>query len=149
MIRNPHIQVESAEVIAQLQQERLREEIAYIATGSPFYKRLFAEHNIDPTQIRALKDLEQLPVTTKEDLQRFNNDFVAVPKGEIIDYVTTSGTLGEPVTFALTDSDLDRLAYNEAQSFTTAGCTKDDVLQLMTTIDKRFMAVLAYFLGVL
>ena len=63
------------------------------------------------------------------------------------DYVTTSGTLGDPVTFALTEEDLDRLAYNEAESFTTAGCTPEDVLQLMTTIDRRFMAGLAYFLG--
>ena len=28
-----------------------------------------------------------------------------------------------------------------------AGCTKEDVIQLMTTIDRRFMAGLAYFLG--
>ena len=70
-----------------------------------------------------------------------------VPRSRIIDYVTTSGTLGDPVTFALTEEDLDRLAYNEAESFTTAGCTPEDVLQLMTTIDRRFMAGLAYFLG--
>ena len=68
-------------------------------------------------------------------------------KSEIIDYVTTSGTLGEPVTFALTDNDLNRLAYNEAISFACAGVQKEDVMQLMTTIDRRFMAGLAYFLG--
>jgi phenylacetate-CoA ligase len=32
-------------------------------------------------------------------------------------------------------------------SFITAGCSSEDVLQLMTTIDRRFMAGLAYFLG--
>ena len=36
---------------------------------------------------------------------------------EIIDYVTTSGTTGNPIFFGLTDNDLNRLAYNEAISF--------------------------------
>ena len=40
-----------------------------------------------------------------------------------------------------------RQAYNEAMSFKTAGVTKDDVVQLTTTLDRRFMAGLAYFLG--
>ncbi len=66
---------------------------------------------------------------------------------DVVDYVTTSGTLGEPVTFALTENDLQRLAYNEESSFIMAGCTKEDVMQLMTTIDRRFMAGLAYFMG--
>ena len=63
------------------------------------------------------------------------------------DYVTTSGTLGDPVTFVLTSEDLDRLSYNEYLSFTTTGCSKKDILQLMTTIDRRFMAGLAYYMG--
>lgn len=66
---------------------------------------------------------------------------------EIIDYSTTSGTLGDPVTFGLTDKDLERLAENEYNSFQRIGVKKGDVVQLMTTIDRRFMAGLAYFLG--
>jgi len=48
---------------------------------------------------------------------------------------------------ALTDADLDRLALNEYNSFKTAGIDEDDIIQLMTTVDRRFMAGLAYFLG--
>lgn len=70
---------------------------------------------------------------------------MCVPQNKIIDYASTSGTLGDPVTFGLTDSDLDRLAYNEAISFACAGITEGDVVQLMTTIDRKFMAGLAYF----
>jgi phenylacetate-CoA ligase len=95
-----------------------------------------------------LEDLTQIPTTTKDQLQQYNDDFLCVPKNKIIDYVTSSGTLGDPVTFALTDNDLERLAYNEAISFACAGVNENDVLQLMTTIDRRFMAGLAYFLGV-
>jgi phenylacetate-CoA ligase len=48
----------------------------------------------------------------------------------------------------MSDSDLDRLAYNEAISFMSTGSRPGDKFQLMTTIDKRFMAGLAYFLGI-
>lgn len=66
----------------------------------------------------------------------------------IIDYITTSGTMGDPVTFAMTDRDLERLAYNEAISFYCADGSPHEIYQLMTTIDRRFMAGLAYFLGI-
>ena len=61
--------------------------------------------------------------------------------------MTTSGTLGDPVTFGCTEKDLQRLAYNEKKSFECAGVKKGNIVQLMTTIDKRFMAGLAYFLS--
>ena len=51
------------------------------------------------------------------------------------------------MTFCCTDKDLDRLAFNERKSFHCAGVRPGNVVQLMTTIDKRFMAGLAYFLG--
>ncbi|MEG0788687.1 MAG: AMP-binding protein [Alistipes sp.] len=147
MHKTPEIQFAAPSQIKAWQEEHLREEIAYLANHSPFYGELFRREKIDPAQIRRIEDLQQLPVTTKDDLQRHNEAFLCVPKREIIDYVTTSGTLGDPVTFALTESDLQRLAYNEYLSFSTAGITPDDTMQLMTTLDRRFMAGLAYFMG--
>ncbi|MFR9495738.1 MAG: AMP-binding protein [Rikenellaceae bacterium] len=147
MIRDSKIQFASRADIERYQDERLREEVEYIYNSSPFYRKMFQSEGILPDQIRCVADLERLPVTTKDMLQLHNEEFIAVDKSKIIDYVTTSGTLGDPVTFALTDEDLDRLAYNESLSFSTAGCNSDDIIQLMTTIDKRFMAGLAYFLG--
>ena len=147
MIRNRELHYKSAEEIAAFQDARLAETLQYLAARSPFYRRMFAENGIDIAEIRTVADLTRIPVTTKQDLQRCNDDFCCVPKSELIDIVTTSGTLGDPVTFALTENDLQRLAYNEASSFTMTGCTKEDIMQLMTTIDRRFMAGLAYFLG--
>lgn len=147
MIRNSDIQFHAPAEIRAFQEERMRETIAYVAEHSAYYRALFAETGIDPRDIRTLDDLRQLPPTTKQELQLRNDEFLCVPRRRIVDYVTTSGTLGDPVTFALTESDLDRLAYNEMLSFTTAGCTPDDILQLMVTLDRRFMAGLAYFLG--
>lgn len=144
----PNIEQQSLEEVKEFQNQKLVELLRYLQQYSAFYKRIFDTHNIDISTIRSIQDLQQIPVTTKDDLQHYNDDFICVDRSKIIDYVTTSGTLGKPVTFALTDNDLDRLAYNEAISFACAGVTKSDVVQLMTTIDRRFMAGLAYFLGI-
>ena len=144
----PEIEKKSNSEIKLLQEAKLRELITYVSSHSSYYKRLFASYHIDPKQIRTLEDLQQIPTTSKDDLQQFNDDFLCVSPSEIIDYTTTSGTMGDPVTFGITDRDLDRLAYNEAISLSCAGIQKGDIVQLMTTIDRRFMAGLAYFLGI-
>ena len=142
------IEFESIERIRAYQEELLRKQIAYLAEHSPYYQRVFAEHHIDPASIRTIDDLQCIPFTEKPDLQQFSEDFLCVPKEDIIDYITTSGTLGDPVLFGCTEADLQRLAYNEHKSFACAGLHKGDILQLMTTIDKRFMAGLAYWMGI-
>ena len=144
----PEIEKQSQADITAFQEEKLREVLAYVNEHSAFYKQLFKEHNINASAIKTLSDLTKLPTTCKDDLQRDNDAFRCVPKSAIVDYASTSGTLGTPVTFGLTDNDLNRLAYNEAISLACAGIKKGDVVQLMTTIDRRFMAGLAYFLGV-
>ena len=144
----PPIEYQSRTKIKQFQESKLTEALAYMNARSPFYQRLFREHKLNVAKIKLLEDLQQIPFTTKQDLQLYNADFLCVPRENIVDYITTSGTLGDPVTFALSDADLERLAYNEQISFICAGTKKGDIFQLMTTIDKRFMAGLAYFLGI-
>ncbi len=133
--------------IKKFQEQKLIEALAYLKDNSKYYKTLFKKNNIDLSEINTLEDLQKIPVTSKDDLFLYNDDFICVPKSKIVDYITTSGTLGDPVTFALTDKDLDRLAYNECQSFKVSGVSSHDTIQLMTTMDRRFMAGLAYFLG--
>lgn len=142
------IEFATAEEIASYQDALLQRAVRYMADNSAYYKRLFCEKNIDPHSIRSVSDLVRVPFTEKKDLQLYNDDFLCVPKHKIVDYITTSGTLGEPVTFGCTDADLERLAFNEAKSFSCAGVAPGNIVQLMTTLDKRFMAGLAYFLGI-
>jgi len=144
----PEIEQQDPTTIRLFQEERLRVLLQYLHAHSPYYQRIFKEYHIDIEEIQTLDDLQRLPTTSKDDLQRYNDDFLCVPKTAIVDYASTSGTLGKPVTFGLTDKDLDRLAYNEAISLSCAGIQKGDIVQLMTTIDRRFMAGLAYFLGI-
>ncbi|MDC0096817.1 AMP-binding protein [bacterium] len=143
----PEIEKQSILKIKEFQEQKLKEVLQYVNENSLFYSRLFETHDISISNIILLEDLLKIPPTTKDDLQLYNDDFLCVSKQDIIDYTTTSGTLGTPTTIALTNSDLDRLALNEALSFNCAGITKKDTIQLMTTLDKQFMAGIAYFLG--
>jgi phenylacetate-CoA ligase len=134
--------------IRDIQEKKLRELIDYVSAHSPYYQRIFEEQGIDAAQIKKPEDLGLLPTTGKEHLQAFNDEFLCVPKSSVIEYTSTSGTLGAPVTIALTEKDLQRLAYNEFKSFTCAGATGDDLFQLMLTLDRQFMAGMAYYSGI-
>lgn len=143
----PSIEKKEKAEIRSFQNALLVKQIAYLMSNSPFYQRKFKSENIQLASIQSIDDLQKVSVTTKSDLQLYNDDFLCVPKKELRDYSTTSGTLGDPVTFGLTDNDLERLAYNELLSFECAGVESGDLVQLMTTMDRRFMAGMAYFLG--
>lgn len=147
-MKYPEIEFQPLDVIKKYQEEKLVETIKYLNEKSPYYKRLFSENNIDISKITTIESLQEIPFTEKNDLQKYNDDFLCVPKEKIVDYITTSGTTGEPVVFACSEKDLQRLAYNEKISFMCAGLRPGNILQLMTTMDKRFMAGLAYFLGI-
>lgn len=137
------------EEINTFQVEKLKFLLQYLNKHSTFYKNQFKSLGIDISTINSLEDLKKFPFTNKKDLTNNNEQFLCVPKNKVADYVTTSGTIGDPVTFYLTHKDIDRLGYNESKSLECAGGSSEDVFQLMTTIDKRFMAGLAYLNGVL
>ena len=126
----------------------LKKLLEYVNNSSVYYKRVFKEHNIDLKNIKKLEDIQFLPTTTKTDMQEHNWDFLCVAEEEIKEYTATSGTMGKPVTIALTENDLQRLAYNEQQSFITADGTEEDIYQLMLTLDRQFMAGIAYYHGI-
>jgi len=136
----------SEEIIINKSVLSLKEAILYAKNESPFYRKHF--DGLDVNNDFEAEDLKKFPFTTKDDLSENNQEFLCVPISEVAEYVTTSGTSGEPVTIYLTKKDLQRLAENEKTSLMTTGATSDDIFQLMTTIDKQFMAGLAYYLGV-
>lgn len=128
------------------QLDQLQRLFAYLNKHSKYYQSLFAEHGI--TGIDSLEDLKNIPTTIKKQLAEHPQEFLAVPTSHIAEFTTTSGTIGNPVQVCLTANDIQRLAHNEASSLAKAGCTADDIFQLAVTMDKRFMAGLAYAEGV-
>ncbi len=131
----------------QLVPMALMQTLTYVLQNSNFYKKSFKGINTVSNEF-SFHEWRKLPFTCKDDISENNLDFLAVPMSEIADFVTTSGTMGDPVTIYLSRSDLKRLAINERDSLALAGVKEGDLVQLMTTIDRQFMAGIAYYLGI-
>ncbi|WP_033293995.1 phenylacetate--CoA ligase family protein [Amycolatopsis jejuensis] len=96
----------------RIQDERLREQLAYLAAHSAFYQAKFAEHGVDPAAVRGVDDLAGLPFTEKHELR---DSLAAAPplglhaaagRGSIVQVQASSGTTGSPSYVGLTASDV-------------------------------------------
>jgi phenylacetate-CoA ligase len=134
------------EAIREVQQELLTAHLVYAAGKSPYYRRLFRGKGVDPASV-TLENIARLPLTDKTAFAEQNDDFLAAPMPGVVDIVLSSGTTGRPVKVMYTEGDLRRLAYNEEISLAGCGITKDDVALLTCTMDRCFIAGLAYYSG--
>lgn len=132
---------------ANMQADLLQKALRYAAARSPYYRQLFAEKGFDARAPFSFEAFRSLPTISKTDLFHHNRDFLCVEPEKIREWVSTSGTVGDPVLIALTENDLIRLGRNEAFSYRLAGVRPGELIQLTTTLDKRFMAGMAYWLG--
>lgn len=146
-MENNNIEFTSLKAIQNLQNERLTKLLNYLNKNSKFYNTLFTKNRINLSTINSIDDIKIIPTTTKNDIQANNWDFLCVPQNKVTEYTSTSGTSGNPITIAQTKLDIERLAYNEFLSFMCIGANKNDVFQLALTLDKQFMAGMAYYLG--
>jgi phenylacetate-CoA ligase len=131
--------------IREAQERFFREHLDYILNNSPYYRRTLSGLNLREAKLENLKDF---PFTDKSAFEKYNDELLAVPMAKIRDIVLSSGTTGKPTRIMYTENDLKRLAYNEEISFAGCGLTSEDVVLLTCTMDRCFVAGLAYFLGV-
>lgn len=127
--------------------EKIIRTLTFLSAHSPYYSSVLKKISHKAPEFWTWEMFKTLPLTTKSDLARNNDKFLCVKPSQIRDWCSTSGTTGSPVYIGLTSADLRRLAANESWTFRMAGLRKGDVLQIMITLDKRFMAGLAYWLG--
>lgn len=139
----------SPDEIKTLQEELLAETVQYAYEHSPYYKKRFDELGLTPLHMKGIESIEEIPFTSKEDIQRDTWGFLAVPRQDIAEIVSTTGATGDPAFIALTHNDLERLAWNEEKSFRYAGVVKGDVFHIAVTCDNLFIAGIAYYRGLI
>jgi len=140
-----NIEFSRPDEIKNIQNSLLKNHLDYISHNSPYYRRILNDFDINSI---TLENLISLPFTDKSVFEKHNDEILAVPITKIVDIVLSSGTTGKPTRIMYTENDLQRLAYNEEKSFTGCGIISDDIVLLTCTIDRCFVAGLAYFLGV-
>jgi phenylacetate-CoA ligase len=135
----------SADEIEARSIRAMRNQVRHVKEVSPHYQNslfdVFAE------DIKTIEDIRKLPFTEKKDLVEDRDLFLGVIPDQVVETVITSGSTGKPLVFSLTAADLDRLAYNEALSFHSTGITTKDKAQILVSLDRLFIAGMAYYRG--
>ncbi len=97
-------QWDPAERLAEVQAARLRAMVAFSVEQVPFYRELFGQLGLTPSDIRGTEDLVRLPVlekdTVRQDPEAFRPDHLREkPVAQ-----TTGGTTGTPLRYWVTPS---------------------------------------------
>jgi phenylacetate-CoA ligase len=142
------IQYEQMALQTAYQSAALKKLLTYLQRYSAFYKRIFDRHHIDINNIRSVDDLRFIPVTSKEDLQAYNWDFLCVPEHNVREYNCTTGTQGKPLNIALTEHDLERLTHNALELLKCIDGKAGDMFQLLLSLDRENMAGITSYLGI-
>lgn len=117
------------EDLLKLQLNRLKTQCERVYSNVHFYRKAFDEIGITPADIKTLKDLEQLPFTTKNDL-RDNYPFglFAVPRNTIVRLHASSGTTGKATVAGYTKRDIDIWSNLIARCLAAAGMDHTDTI---------------------
>ncbi len=131
MIWNETKECMSRDEMTVLQSARLVKTVDRVYHNVPFYRKKMQELGIEPGDIRGIEDLNKLPFTTKSDL-RDNYPFglFAVPRSEIVRVHASSGTTGKATVVGYTRRDLEIWSECVARSFSMAGITREDTIQI-------------------
>ncbi|MCX5694840.1 MAG: AMP-binding protein [Candidatus Omnitrophica bacterium] len=144
---NNRIEFFSPKKIKEIQNALLKKHLAHCQKNSPYYRRIFKNKAINTSQIN-LDNLSTLGFTDKSQIEKYNNDFLAIETKKVAEIVLSSGTTGTATKIAYSQKDLARLAYNEDLSFSACGFTNQDTVLLTCTLDRCFIAGLAYYSGI-
>ena len=130
MIWNKEAECMSDHDRKSLQLERLKETVKNAYENVPYYRKRLDRMNIKPDDINTIKDIEKLPFTTKDDLRdSYPFEMFAVPKKEIVEVHTSSGTTGKPTVSGYTRGDIEIWSEVMARGLSMAGVTDDDIIQ--------------------
>lgn len=130
MIWNEEIECISEDELEKLQLKRLQEVVKRAYENVPYYKKRFDDEGIKPEDIKTLDDIQKLPLTTKDDLRAaYPFGMFAVPRQEIVEVHTSSGTTGKPTVSGYTRQDLEIWSEVMARGLTMFGLNEDDLIQ--------------------
>ena len=117
--------------LKKIQLEGLKWTVGHVYNNSPFYRKKLDNAGIKPEDIRSLDDIQHLPLTDKDDLQKeYPFPLRSVPFEDIVRIHASSGTTGKRKVLCYTQKDVDVWADIFARCYETAGLTRKDRVQI-------------------
>ena len=117
--------------LKKIQLEGLKWTVGHVYNHSPFYRKKLDSAGIRPEDIRSLDDIQRLPLTDKDDLQKdYPFPLRSVPFEDIVRIHASSGTTGKRKVLCYTQKDVDVWADIFARCYETAGLTRKDRVQI-------------------
>jgi len=117
--------------LESLQLERLKALLVRVYENVETYRTKFDNAGFDPRSLSSLADLRTVPFTVKDDLRSaYPYEMFAVPMREIVRVHSSSGTTGQISVVGYTRGDIDRWSDLMARTFSAAGATRDDIVQV-------------------
>ena len=112
----------SREEIRAWQNEQLRRIVDQAYNHTIYWKRIFDERGLKPSDIRTTEDLKKLPILTKEDIRAHYDEIVAdnaflYPHRKD----QTGGTTGEPMRYLVSEDVWGYVAANKIIAWRTTG----------------------------
>jgi phenylacetate-CoA ligase len=117
--------------LKRLQLEGLQWTVNHVYKNSEFYRKRFDKVGVRPRQIKSLKDLSKLPLTTATDLQEgYPFPLRSTPFEKIVRIHASSGTTGKRKVLCYTQRDINDWANMFARCYEMAGLTAKDRVQI-------------------
>jgi phenylacetate-CoA ligase len=118
-------------IIKRYETRKLRRCLRYAYKNSPFYHRLFKEHDLKPGDIKSIEDMTKLPPTDTMGLQQNPRAFFCVPEHHFSKVFTTAGTTGKPKKAYFTKEDIQRVVVSTAMGLRVMyGISSRDIVRL-------------------
>ena len=131
-MRQPEFEAMDRGELELLQLERLQSTLTRAFRQVKFYRRQFEAQGLGLEAFRELKDLAQLPFTTREDLsENYPYGLFAVPLRDIVRILSSPGTTEKPLVVGYAAQDVKLWLELLARLYTAAGVGKEDIVQLI------------------
>lgn len=131
---NEEMETMPRDKLAKLQGDKLREMVAWAYDHTVFYKRKLDKAGIKPQDIKSLKDIGKLPLTTYDEFIRTPmTEKLAVPLDKVKIVSSTSGSVSgftQPVL--MTEQGWADYVELEARARWVLGIRPDDVVQVLS-----------------
>jgi len=132
MFGNHQMEYIEREELKRLQFLRLKKTLERVYESSPFYKKVFKENGLEPSRFKSLRDISQIPFTTRQDLRdNFPYGLLAVSLEKVVRLHTSTGTTGKPKAILFTQKDIDEASKLIARSMRMTGAKEKDIFQNM------------------